>query len=122
MKLSKKEESEISEIIAKIEANSGGKIAIHIDDYCKGDPYFKAEKLFRDLELLKHPNQNAFLLYIAKDDKQLALLGDQLITQKLEKEFYNNTLEKLGIDIKQKGLAKGIKNALKALENAYQLT
>lgn len=122
MELSKVEEKELQQQLAKIGQETGGKIVIHIDDYCKGDPYFKAEKLFRDFQLLSNPLQNSFFLYIAIKDRQMALLGDDKINNKLDDQFYEAVLSKLKVHLGKNHLAEGIKQTILELGKAYKNT
>ena len=50
---SSKKEKLILAAIAEAEEKCSGEIRVHIDEYCKGDPVFKAQNMFSILKWTK---------------------------------------------------------------------
>jgi uncharacterized membrane protein len=62
--------------VSRAEAGPSGEIRVHLDATCPGDPVTRATRVFEDLGLHRTAERNAVLLYVAIEDRKLAVLGD----------------------------------------------
>jgi len=68
--------------IRAVEAQTTGEIRIFIESHCGYmDAIDRAKELFYELKMTKTVCRNAVLVYIALDDQQFALFGDEAIYQ-----------------------------------------
>ena len=90
------EQALIVEAIRAQERRTSGEIRIYVESKCAYvDPVDRAKEIFLQLNMTKTDEQNGVLLYIAYKDKQLAILGDSGIHQKLGNDFWNNEVKKI---------------------------
>ena len=105
---SEQEQQQIIEAIKAAEKMTSGEIKLHLDEYCKTDPYFKAEMLFGQLGLVHTAQRNAVLIYLATEDKKFAIIGDEGIHQKVGQEFWNHTIALMQKHFKENNFTTGI--------------
>ena len=120
MIISSEDEKIFQQQLQELEQKYGGHFAIHIDDYCKGDPYFKAVKLFEDLLLLDHPSRNAFLLYYASKDQKITLISDQKMHEQLEPLFYDKIIKEVKENFLANNIRQGLEYSIAEITKAYQ--
>jgi uncharacterized membrane protein len=105
----KEEEERMVEAIRSAEKQTSGEVRLYVESHCKMvDPLDRAKELFIQLEMTKTKDRNAVLLYFAIKDRQLAILGDEGIHQKLGQEFWNNEIKTIVADFKQHQIVNGI--------------
>ncbi|NBV14593.1 MAG: TPM domain-containing protein [Sphingobacteriia bacterium] len=68
---------------------SSGEIRVHAEDLCKGDPYERAIEVFNGLGMQHTELRNAVLIYVAIQDKKLAIIGDQGIDKRIQAEGWH---------------------------------
>lgn len=105
---SSKKEKLILAAIAEAEEKCSGEIRVHIDEYCKGDPVFKAQNMFFHLEMDKTHLHNGFLIYVALKDHKFSIIGDSGINEKVPDNFWDDTKEQMLIHFKRNDLTTGI--------------
>ena len=89
--LSEYEEEKVLLAIAAAELETSGEIRVRIDKWCKTDPVFKASNVFFHLKMERTKRRNAVLIYIAKNDKRFAIIGDEGIDRKTPANFWEGT-------------------------------
>jgi uncharacterized membrane protein len=106
---SKEEEERMVEAIRFAEKQTSGEVRLYVESHCKMvDPLDRAKELFIQLEMTKTIDRNAVLLYFAIEDRQLAILGDEGIHQRLGQDFWNNEIKTIVADFKQHQIVNGI--------------
>ena len=93
--LSIDEEARIVDAIVLAEKDTSGEIRVHIEFKCSGDPLKRASKLFHSLKMDRTEQKNGVLLYIAAEDRKVAVFGDQGITEKVNDYFWQDEIETL---------------------------
>ncbi len=120
---STKKEKQILAAIAEAEEMCSGEIRVHIDEYCKGDPVFKAQNLFFHLEMDATALRNGVLIYVALKDHCFSIIGDSGIDEKVPDDFWETTKEKMTTYFKQNditsGIIAGIQNAGEQLQTYF---
>ena len=84
--------------IRQAEKDTSGEIRIHFENHCRKNVLDRAAQVFADLKMHKTALRNGVLIYVALEDKQLAILGDAGINAKVPDHFWddikNNMIEK----------------------------
>ena len=82
--------------IQQAEKNTSGEVRIFVESKCEYmDAVDRAEEIFFNLKMEKTKDRNAVLLYMAIDDRQLALFADEGIYQRLGQEYWNMQVKKM---------------------------
>ena len=82
--------------IQKAEKNTSGEVRVFVESKCRYvDPVDRAKEIFFNLKMENTKDRNAVLLYLALDDKQLALFADEGIYQRLGSEYWNQEVRKI---------------------------
>jgi len=109
--------------VKEAELNTSGEIKVHIERKCKEDVLDHAAFMFDKLEMQKTELRNGVLIYLAVEDKKLAILGDAGINLKVPKNFWDATRDLMIKHFKEgaftEGLANGIKLAGEQLKQHY---
>ena len=79
----------IQQSIADAERMCSGEIRVHVDMRCKGDVMQRAKKVFENLKMHETTERNGVLIYIALEDKKLAILGDKGIDERVPEGFWD---------------------------------
>mgnify|MGYP001614119268 FL=1 len=117
------QKNKIVTAIKEAEKNTSGEIRVHIDKNCKEDVLDRAAFLFEKLEMHQTELRNGVLIYLAVEDRKLAILGDVGINLEVPKGFWdeikNNMVENFKNGEFVKGLAEGIIMAGEQLEQHF---
>ncbi len=87
MLLSQEDKNQLSAAIAIAESHSSAEIRIHIESKCQ-DPLARAKQIFKKLGMHKTKLRNGVILYIASQDRKLAIFGDQGIHEQLDDNYW----------------------------------
>lgn len=119
----KEEQQQIVEAIKQAEKNTSGEIRVHIEKKCKEDVLDHAAFMFDELEMQKTELRNGVLIYLAVEDRKLAILGDAGINMKVPKGFWDETKDVMIHHFKEgnyaQGLSEGIIKAGEQLKEHY---
>jgi len=88
--LSKAEEKEIVEAIRKAEKNTSGEIRVHFEKSLNEDALKRAQEVFCQLEMDQTKFKNGVLFYVAVDDHQFAIIGDEGIDKMVPDDFWES--------------------------------
>lgn len=120
------DESDRLQILAEIkeaEKNTSGEIRLFIEDDCGENVLDRAAFIFKELEMDKTKERNGVLFYLATDSRQFAILGDQGIHSKVEKDFWHAIKHQMQNYFTEgnflKGLTIGIKMSGDALKKYF---
>ena len=121
--LSKSDEQEIVDAIKIAETNTSGEIRIHIEATSKKEPYDRALDVFGELRMHQTEQRNGVLLYIAVDDHQFAICGDEGIDKVVANDFWDCTRDVIASHFKngefKQGIIAGILNAGEQLKQYF---
>ncbi len=117
--ISDEDEKRILKAIARAENNTSGEIRVHLHRNGKGDVFKNAVKTFEKLGMTRTALRNGVLIYIDVDKRQFAVIGDQGIHAKVDKEFWKRITDVLHRDFSQNKFTDGIVAAV--LEIGKQL-
>lgn len=95
--------------IQTAETQTSGEIRVYVESHCKYvDPLDRAAEVFAGLEMHKTAARNAVLLYVALKDRQLALLGDRGIHERVGNEFWYKEVRLILSHFNKADYAEGI--------------
>jgi len=121
--LSKEEEQEIVAAIQTAELNTSGEIRIHIEATSKTAPYDRALEVFEELKMHATEQRNGVLLYIAVNDHQFAICGDEGIDKVVADDFWDCTRDIMATHFEKgqfkEGIVAGILNAGEQLKHFF---
>ncbi|MCB0409478.1 MAG: TPM domain-containing protein [Flavobacteriales bacterium] len=106
------EQKQIVEAIKQAEKNTSGEIRVHIEKTCKEDVLDHAAYMFDALEMQKTELRNGVLIYLAVEDRKLAILGDAGINQKVPVNFWEDVKNIMVENFKKGDFAKGLSDGI----------
>lgn len=117
------EEKQIVEAIRIAEKNTSGEIRVHIEKNSKIDVYERALEVFHLLKMDNTKQQNGVLIYVAVEDRNFVIFGDEGINNVVEEDFWDSTKNIMQAHFKRghfkQGLVDGILKAGKQLETYF---
>jgi uncharacterized membrane protein len=103
------EKNQIVAAIREAEQQTSGEVRVYIESHCRFvDPLDRAAEIFWLLKMEHTEARNAVLVYIAIRDRQLAILGDKGIHEKVGEVFWNQAVNKIISQFQQVGYADAI--------------
>lgn len=115
--LSKAEQNVIVAAVKKAEAATTGEIRVYVESHCAYmDAMERAHELFAGMNMHHTENRNAVLVYLAMEDKQFALLGDENIYNLAGgADFWKGAAGKLQSSLRTGNFAKGLEECVQEL-------
>ena len=90
------QQHQMVQAVQQAEKNTSGEVRIFVESKCEYmDAVDRARDIFFSLKMEKTKDRNAVLLYMAIDDRQLALFADEGIYQRLGQEYWDNEAKKM---------------------------
>ena len=86
--------------IRQAEKDTSGEIRIHFENHCRKNVLDRAAQVFADLKMHKTALRNGVLIYVALEDKQLAILGDAGINAKVPDHFWDDIKIQIRTDLR----------------------
>jgi len=116
---SKEDKEKIVDAIKIAERSTSGEVRVFIESKCSYiNAIDRAEELFGKLEMYKTEQRNAVLVYIAFQDKQLAVYGDKGIHEKVGTSFWNEKITEMIQHFSKANYADGIATIVKEIGEA----
>ena len=115
-------EQEIAKLklaIAAAEKSTSGEIRVYIESKCRYvEATDRAAELFLELKMQETVARNGVLIYLATEDRQLAIWGDQGVHERLGNEYWQQRIEEMLNSIKQLDYLSGITYCIEQVGNA----
>lgn len=103
------EKDAIVAAIQKAEQRTSGEIRIYVESNCElVNPVHRAKEIFYQLQMDRTASRNGVLLYLAMEDHQLAVFGDEGIHQKVGHAFWLKEVEMMLSEFREKHFIEGI--------------
>lgn len=118
--LSKEEQEQVVAAIQQAEKNTTGELRVFIEARCSYvDAMDRAKEVFLELGMANTERRNAVLVYMAYDDHQFAILGDeQIYIQAGGPEFWKNAAHIFQQHLREGQMAKGFVACINELGSA----
>ncbi|MBD3306648.1 TPM domain-containing protein [candidate division KSB3 bacterium] len=101
--------SRILAAIQRAETNTSGEIRVHIERTAKKQaPLDRAVEVFHELGMQDTELRNGVLVYVALDDRQFAIIGDEGINQKVGEQFWEQEKDRMTEYFQQGDIIGGI--------------
>ena len=103
----------IEDAIRMAELGTSGEVRVHIENKCRENVLDRASFIFAELEMHKTGLRNGVLIYVAVEDKKMAIIGDAAINEKMEDNAWEQIKSDMlnhfrGGDI-ESGIIQGVK-------------
>lgn len=109
----------ITDAIRQAERMTSGEVRVFVESKCSYlDAIDRAAELFFKLQMQKTDDRNAVLIYVAVDDHQLAIFGDEGIHNKVGNDYWQNEVRKMISDFNKENYAEGIGGVVKDVGEA----
>ncbi len=107
--LTEENKTRVMEAIQQAEKNTSGEIRIHIEPVLKGKTALdRAVEVFYHLGMEATKLRNGVLIYVALDDRQFAIIGDQGINEKVGQNFWDQEKDQMTAYFKHGDVIGGI--------------
>lgn len=114
------ERRQIVDAISRAEKMTSGEIRVHVEARCPGAVLDRAVEVFQDLDMQKTVLRNGVLIYLAWEDRKLAVIGDKGINELVPSDFWDTTVEKMTSFLRQQKYVDGVVHGID--EAGRQLT
>lgn len=103
------EKAAILSAIRSSEQRTSGEVRLFVESKCSFvDALDRAKEVFAQLKMDQTDERNATLVYIAVDDRQAAVYGDEGIHQKVGQKYWEDEIQKMLLYFQQEHLVDGI--------------
>ena len=103
------EKARILEAIRLAEQRTSGEVRLFVESHCRFvDPLDRAKEIFFSLKMDQTAERNASLIYLAVKDHQAAIYGDEGIHQKVGQKYWEDEINKMLLQFKERHLADGL--------------
>ena len=107
------EQALMTEAIRHAELQTSGEVRVFVESRCSYvNALDRAAELFYNLEMDETDERNAVLIYLAKDDHQLAIFGDKGIHQKVGSAFWDEEVKQMINAFNKDDFALGLKQCI----------
>nr|AIA11825.1 Repair protein [uncultured bacterium] len=110
--LSDSEKKELAAAISAAEENTIGEIRVYLEKHCREEPLNRALKVFRQLKMEKTQERTGVLIYVAHDDRKLAIIGDKGIHEKVPENFWDEVKSEMTSNFAEGNFLAGLKLAI----------
>jgi len=121
--LNDQQEQEVINAIRQAEKNTSGEIRVHFEKSLDQDALKRAQEVFFQLEMDKTMFKNGVLFYVAVDDHQFAIIGDEGIDKLVPNDFWESVRDEVITEFVKgnhsKGLVLGILHAGEKLKEYF---
>lgn len=110
--LSEFDKKSVVEAIQAAEEITSGEIRVHLDKKGGKDPFIEAKRVFERLGMTKTKERNGVLIYLCFARKQLAILGDRGINEKVPEGYWDELYDNMITAFKNENYCLGICEAV----------
>jgi uncharacterized membrane protein len=101
-------ETAIVEAIRLAELQTSGEIRVHIEKSTSKVPFDRALEVFHSLNMHATAQKNGVLIYVAYQDKNFVICGDQGINDLVPTDFWDSTKDLMASHFKSGDFASGL--------------
>jgi uncharacterized membrane protein len=103
------DQQQILDAIKKAEQRTSGEVRLFVESKCRYvDPVDRAKEIFLQLGMDKTELHNGTLIYIAMEDHQAAILGDEGIYKRVGDDYWKAEIAKMLMQFKTQHIVDGI--------------
>lgn len=113
--LSELDKKSVVKAIQSAEEITSGEIRVHIDKKGGKDPFKEAKRVFERLGMTKTKERNGVLIYLCFTRKQIAILGDQGINEKVPEGYWDELYRSMATAFRNEQYGQGICEAIERI-------
>jgi uncharacterized membrane protein len=83
----------VAAAIGAVEKQTAAEVRVHLDAHCPGDAMAQAVAVFERLGMHRTAERHGVLIYVAIEDRKLAVLGDQGIHDRLGQTYWDRLVQ-----------------------------
>ena len=107
--------------IQQAESMTSGEVRVYVEQKCKYvDPMDRAREIFEMLNMQQTAARNGVLVYVAFRDRQLAILGDEGIHQKVGDHFWRSQVAAMRAAFSKEQYVPGITAAVRSIGDSLK--
>ena len=107
--LSASDKQQLVQAIQAAEKTTSGEIRVHVESRTKkGDALTRATEIFFKQKMNDTKERNGVLVYVAVEDRKLAIYADQGIYDKVGVEFWYNQVQEMTAQFKEENYVQGM--------------
>lgn len=119
--LTASDKQQLVEAIQLAEKNTSGEIRVFVESKLgKADPLTRAKEIFFKNKMNETKERNGVLVYVAVNDKKIAIYADQGIYEKMGIEFWYTQVQEMTGHFKAMNYIKGISTVVHEIGIALQ--
>ena len=104
------------------ETQTSGEIRLYIESRCRFvDPIDRAAEVFTGLQMQATKERNGVLIYVALDDHQMAILGDEGIHQRVGRDFWEKEVNKMIYHFSHQDFTTGLIDIITDIGDALKM-
>ena len=85
----------VARAVAEAESGTAGEIRVHLDARCEDDPMARAVEVFERLGMTRTAQRSGVLVYVAVEDRKLAVIGDRGVHERVGDAYWRALTEAL---------------------------
>jgi uncharacterized membrane protein len=117
--LSASDKQLLVQAIQSAEKTTSGEIRVYLESHLnKKEALERAQHIFIKNKMHETKQRNGVLLYVALEDKKLAIYGDQGIHEKVGDDYWNQQLEHMISHFKSENYVTGLTEVILAIGDA----
>jgi uncharacterized membrane protein len=109
--------------VAEAESRTSGEIRVHLDPRCRGEPMARAVEVFERLGMTRTTHRNGVLIYLAVEDRKLAVIGDAGVHQRVDDAYWDRLRAALVAHLREgrprDGLVAGVRDVGEVLARHF---
>ncbi len=118
---SPEENDRIVESIREAERQTSGEVRIFVENRCKYvDALDRAKEIFENLKMEETEFRNGVLVYVAIEDKQLAVFADSGIHEATGNEYWKNVVHDILSMFSKNNIVEGITTTILSIGQALK--
>ena len=119
--LSASDKQLLVQAIQAAEQTTSGEIRVFVESHIpkKQDALKRATEIFFKNKMNETKDRNGVLVYVAVEDKKLAVYGDQAIHEKVGTEFWYSQVQEMTAHFKAGGYVEGITKVVAEIGQAF---
>jgi uncharacterized membrane protein len=90
----------VTRAVGEAEAGTSGEIRVHLEARCPGDPMARAVEVFDRLGMGRTALRNGVLIYLAVEDRKLAVIGDAGVHERVPGEYWERLKQALVTELR----------------------
>ena len=103
----------VARAVAEAESGTAGEIRVHLDARCAGDPIARAVAVFERLGMTRTTQRSGVLVYVAIEDRKLAVIGDRGVHERVGDAYWGALTEALGQHLRAGRVREGLAAAVR---------